>query len=338
MLATIVAVYGASCFSFPLLRRRAVSTNVMEAPRIARVDMPASLMEVEEPLALEAARNYRAVELQVPSWVSPKPIMTSFIAANSGTGMAKRPPPLVLLHGFDSSALEFRRLLPLLSDAGVEVYFVDLLGWGFGGKEDVANFSPEAKRQHLLAFWSQHLQSRPMVLGGASLGGGIAMDFAVEHPEAVDKLILINPQGFIDGAPKVGPLGPLGIKVLGSWPLRWMANQMAYFDKPRYATDDAVRVGRLHVDTDGWEEASLDYLNSGGYTLSPLVSQVQAPTLMIWGEEDEILDVKEQVPRFQEELRCPVQLQWIEDSGHVPHLEKPTETAVAIQAFLKSKA
>ena len=37
--------------------------------------------------------------------------------------------------------------------------------------------------QHLLAFWSQHLQSRPMVLGGASLGGGIAMDFAVEHPE-----------------------------------------------------------------------------------------------------------------------------------------------------------
>eukprot|EP00434_Breviolum_minutum_P001429 symbB.v1.2.001258.t1/scaffold65.1/size366479/5 len=176
-----------------------------------------------------------------------------------------------------------------------------------------------------------------MVLGGASLGGGIAMDFAVEHPEAVDKLILINPQGFIDGAPKVGPLGPLGIKVLGSWPLRWMANQMAYFDKPRYATDDAVRVGRLHVDTDGWEEASLDYLNSGGYTLSPLVSQVQAKTLMIWGEEDEILDVKEQVPRFQEELRCPVQLQWIEDSGHVPHLEKPTETAAAIQAFLKSK-
>lgn len=32
--------------------------------------------------------------------------------------------------------------------------------------------------------------------------------------KAVDKLILINPQGFIDGAPKVGPLGPLGIKVL----------------------------------------------------------------------------------------------------------------------------
>lgn len=51
------------------------------------------------------------------------------------------------------------------------------------------------------------------------------------RPQAVAKMVLINAQGFIDGAPKVGPLGPLGIKVLGSWPLRWMANQMAYFDK-----------------------------------------------------------------------------------------------------------
>eukprot|EP00438_Fugacium_kawagutii_P032837 Skav224529 [mRNA] locus=scaffold388:494507:496319:+ [translate_table: standard] len=108
-----------------------------------------------------------------------------------------------------------------------------------------------------------------------------------EASQAVQKMVMINPQGFIDGAPKVGPLGPLGIKVLGSWPLRWMANQMAYFNKARsalvlvtgsttqrttmdhhrppwlcfaqqrYATDDAVRVGRLHVDTDGWEEAQM---------------------------------------------------------------------------------
>eukprot|EP00435_Cladocopium_sp_Y103_P067065 s80_g29.t1 len=141
-------------FSLPLLRRRAVKSAVIDAPRV-RVDMPASLMEVEEPLALEAARSYQAVELQVPSWVSEKPISTAFIAANDmpyDKGDAtKRPPPLVpwlrvLLHGFDSSALEFRRLLPLLSEAGVEVYLVDLLGWGFGEKEDVTNFSPEAKR------------------------------------------------------------------------------------------------------------------------------------------------------------------------------------------------
>ncbi|CAJ1447066.1 unnamed protein product, partial [Effrenium voratum] len=307
--------------------------QLVDVPRAA-VQLPDSLSEIEEDLALQAAERYQAVPLELPAWVSEQPVTAAFLGP-ARPSLEKT--PLLLLHGFDSSALEFRRLLPRLERLGFEVYLLDLLGWGFGGKEGVKDFSPKAKREHIFAFWSQHLGSRPAVLGGGSLGGGIAMDFAVAHPQAVEKLILLNPQGFIDGAPKVGPLGFLGIKVLGSWPLRWMANQMGYFDKETYATEDAVRVGRLHVDVDGWEEASLDYLNSGGYTLSPLVSQVSVPTLMLWGEKDEILNVEEQVPRFQAELSCPVQLQWIKDSGHVPHLEKPEETAAAIAEFLQGK-
>ena len=42
-------------------------------------------------------------------------------------------PAFVLLHGFDSSSLEFRRFLPLLSQAA-DVYAVDLAGWGFTGE------------------------------------------------------------------------------------------------------------------------------------------------------------------------------------------------------------
>mmetsp|Transcript_30596 Transcript_30596/g.90770 ORF Transcript_30596/g.90770 Transcript_30596/m.90770 type:complete len:190 (-) Transcript_30596:14-583(-) len=173
-----------------------------------------------------------------------------------------------------------------------------------------------------------------MVLGGASLGGGIAIDFAAAYPEAVERLVLMDPQGFIDGAPQVGFLGGLFIKILGSWPLRSMANQMAYYDKERYATDDAIRIGRLHVDTDGWESASLNYLNSGGYTLSPLVSKVKVPSLLMWGEQDEILSADEQVPRFIKELQGPVQLEWIPDCGHVPHLEQPKLAAGLIAGFL----
>ena len=42
-----------------------------------------------------------------------------------------------------------------------------------------------------------------MALLGASLGGAIALDFALNHPEAVDRLILVDPQAYTDG------LGPL---------------------------------------------------------------------------------------------------------------------------------
>lgn len=45
-----------------------------------------------------------------------------------------------MLHGFDSSLLEFRRLLPKLEDLGAEVYAVDVLGWGFTQLAGVSSF------------------------------------------------------------------------------------------------------------------------------------------------------------------------------------------------------
>lgn len=304
---------------------------------LAEVELPAALAEIEEAAARSAALRYRSVKLELPVEFATGPVSAAFIGPSEELGRRAEvagQSPLVLLHGFDSSSLEFRRLLPELESAGVAVHLLDILGWGFGETSAVRDFSPAAKRAHLHAFWKQHLGGRPMVLGGASLGGGIAIDFAAAYPEAVERLVLIDAQAFIDGAPQLGPLGGLGIKVLSSWPLRWMANQMAYFDKERFATDDAVRIGKLHLEAKGWEEASLNYLNSGGYTLSPLVSRISAPTLLLWGEQDGILDGNEQVPRFQSELRGPVDLHWIPECGHCPHLEQPARAAELIAAFL----
>lgn len=84
----------------------------------------------------------------------------------------------------------------------------------------VADRPKEAKRTHLLEFWKQVMKERPMTLVGASLGGAVALDFAHEFPEAVRRLVLIDAQGFIDGAGPAAslpePLVKLGISVLGS--------------------------------------------------------------------------------------------------------------------------
>ena len=66
-------------------------------------------------------------------------------------------------------------------------------------------------------------------------------------------------QGFIDGAgPDLpAPLARYGIKFLGTKFLRMQANQMAYSDKEKYATNDAMLIGRLHTYVAGWEDAQL---------------------------------------------------------------------------------
>lgn len=78
-------------------------------------------------------------------------------------------PPIVLLHGFDSSCLEFRKLAPLLAEtADCEVYAPDILGWGFLDHSNVTSFTPDAKIQHLASFLTQVVK-RPCVVVGASL-------------------------------------------------------------------------------------------------------------------------------------------------------------------------
>ena len=68
--------------------------------------------------------------------------------------------------------------------------------------------------------------------------------------QAVEALILIDSQGFIDGIGPMAnlprPLARLGVSVLRSVPLRQLANNMAYYNN-EFASDDAMRVGRLHT-------------------------------------------------------------------------------------------
>ncbi len=250
---------------------------------------------------------------------------------NSG----KKPAPYVLLHGFDSSALEYRRLGPLLAETR-DVYVPDILGWGFSNHEGVQSFTPEAKMAHLKSF-VRTVVGQPCVVVGASLGGALAITLAVESPELVDKVVLIDAQGFIDGeGPKDIPdaVARFGVNVLKSVPLRMFANLIAYKDKS-FATWDAMRCGRLHCGAASWERASVSFLKSGGFVVSDKVPLVRQESLVLWGRNDEILEPST-ADKFQEQLPNG-RVQWIEDCGHVPHLEKAQESANQIKAFLGDK-
>nr|MBX2862729.1 alpha/beta hydrolase [Leptolyngbyaceae cyanobacterium MAG.088] len=75
------------------------------------------------------------------------------------------------------------------------------------------------------------------------------------------------------------------------------------------------------------------FTKSGGYNfLSNRIQEIKLPTLIVWGERDKILGTKD-AKRFEQTITNS-QLVWIADCGHVPHLEKPRNTAEAIMAFI----
>ena len=94
---------------------------------------------------------------------------------------------------------------------------------------------------------------------------------------------------------------------------------MSYFDKETFATDDALAIGRVHCLQEGWEDALVSFMQSGGFSPSKKVPQIRSSTLILWGKQDKVLDPAEFVPKFQQALP-DAQFQWVDECGHVPHL------------------
>jgi len=294
--------------------------------------VPAGVEDFIERAAINAANAVEWRSLALSPDIADGPVEASFIRTCATDAKV----PIVLLHSFDSSCLEWRRVLPQLDAAGLEAYALDSLGWGFGDTRNVVRISVDAKRDHLRAFLQQVLGGRPATLVGSSLGAATIIDFVAAYPTAVASVVMIDPQGFIDGAPPVPRFAArAGIRLLRSWPLRSLGQYIAYEDLATFATDDAIRVGRLHCARDRWEEDQMEWLASGGYSVSKLVPRLGdagRPCLLLWGRQDRVLPPAEYVPRFLRALPACT-FRWVERCGHVPHLEQSAVVGDAIIAF-----
>lgn len=281
---------------------------------------------ITEELCLDTARRMQRINVPISDSIHPEGRVGISYSYWPAETKATRLPPVVLIHGFDSSNLEFRRLGSRLASRGLDTYAVDLLGWGYTQLQGVQDFSARAKVEALQSFLQTALgPDVPFCIVGASLGGAAAIETAAINPLCAG-LILVDAQGFVDGIGPMSlmpkPLAQLGVGVLKSIPLRSSANQMSYYDKETFATDEAVTVGRLHCLQEGWSDALVNFMQSGGFSPSKLVPQVSVPSLILWGRQDGILDGNEFAPKFVETLQN-AELKWIEESGHVPHLEQP---------------
>jgi pimeloyl-ACP methyl ester carboxylesterase len=287
--------------------------------------LPANVQQLTEPESIAFASQIQRADILTSLLLDP--IATSYVRRGKG-GI-----PIVFLHGFDSSIFEFRRIIPIISQHQ-EVWAIDLLGFGFTERLSGCPFSKDSIRTHLEAFWLTQIQ-QPIILVGVSMGGAAAIEFTLNNPTAVHKLVLIDSAGFTQppamGKFLIQPLGNLATNFLSSPKVRKSVSEKAYFDK-KFVTADAQLCAALHLEMPNWSEALIRFTRSSGYGyLLDRLSEIERETLIIWGKYDRILGVKA-AQLFQQSLPN-AQLQWVNNCGHVPHLEMAQITAQLILDF-----
>jgi pimeloyl-ACP methyl ester carboxylesterase len=249
-------------------------------------------------------------------------------------------PPLLLLHGFDSSLLEFRRLVPLLA-AQHRLIIPDLYGFGFTPRPDDGDYTPRGVLVHLealLVALSERLDGAPLGLIGASMGGSVAVDLARRQPQRITQLLLLSPAGLTGRPMPVPPLlDGLGVRFLALPGVRRGLCRSAFANPDTSVAEPELEIASLHLQTPGWAEALRRFARSGGFAGcgEPLPTQ---PLTVLWGANDRILRAPQK--RAAQAL-LGERLRELQNCGHLPHIDQPqlvADTWLALAADSASMA
>lgn len=246
--------------------------------------------------------------------------------------------PLILLHGFTSSTYSWKDVFEPLSRS-FRVITVDLKGFGFSGKPD-GDYTRRAQAV-LVAHLLDHLKIEKAWLGGNSMGGEVALNFAFQNPQRVMGLILIDGAGVdVKGSGSLAPsylLVPLVGRVLMALALTSDSLvreglEKSYYDDARI-TPELVAYYHRQLKTRGGQLAALRArTQSGQFPVEPELSRITAPTLIIWGANDEIIPLE--AGRKTNSLIKGSKLVIIEKCGHVPQEEMPDRVVNEIEKFI----
>ncbi len=256
-------------------------------------------------------------------------------------------PVVLLVHGMAGSSTSWS---PILDDLATEVTYLapDLPGHGLSAKPR-GDYSLGAQagflRDFMIAMECDHA-----TVVGTSLGGGIAMQFAYQHPERVERLILVGAGGLgeevmpllrVLAVPGVDVVMPIVFQPIVQNAIEALTGIFAGFGlKPDLTTRELWRSYKSLVDPETRTafvhtlRAVIDLKGQRVSAMDKLYLAQDVPTLVIWGEDDPIIPVAHAHAAI--EAMPGSQLEIMEGCGHFPYLEDPKHFAQVILDFVES--
>lgn len=255
-------------------------------------------------------------------------------------------PTVILLHGFGASTFSWRDIVPELDDRSDVVAF-DRPGFGLterllaGEWEGPNPYSLTTQADATIALMDE-LGIERAVLVGHSAGGAVAALAAARHPNRVEGLVLEAAAIYTGGGtpgwirpllatPQARRVGPLIVRRVFSGPRGTEFLRSAWAD-PSAITDEMIEGYRAPLTIRDWDKALWEL------TIAPrpdapvdVLDRIECPVLVVAGTEDAIVPYEDGV-RLAEDLDG--RLATFEETGHLPHEERPERFATEVYRFL----
>lgn len=248
---------------------------------------------------------------------------------------AKDAPAIILIHGFGSSLQTFEGWQESLK-AEFRVISIDLPGSGLSRPDATDDYSDE-RSITLIKEMMDQLGIERATLAGNSIGGRISWRFAGAHPDRVDKLVLIAPDGFASDRFEYGkaPDIPAMTGIMKVFLPRYLVESNltpAHGDPSTMTTDMVTRYHDLLIGP-GIRQAVIDRMaQTVLIDPIPILKTIDVPVLLLWGEKDSLIPASHALDysNVLSDARTVV----LPDLGHVPQEEDPAGSLEPVRAFL----
>lgn len=296
-------------------------------------------------IAIKMLTRAKRVDWEAVSSLVPHSDKSHFVSIDGARvhfqefGLARNP-PVILIHGFTASVYVWKTVAPMIADAGFRVIAVDLIGFGYSEKPSWFEYTIDAQAR-MIARFMDRLGIGKATLIGSSYGGAVAATLVLDYAARVEKLVLVD--AVINDDLKNHPILRLGsVRGLGEVITPFLVDSKRYMRMRMHSTlapanhhlitDDRVtNIVRPLSNAEGHRAALATSRNWHANRIEKDAHLINHATLLIWGEDDTIIPVKNGHKLYDSILHS--RLVVLKDCGHVPQEEKSEMFAELVTKF-----